>query len=105
MLMSEIFTDESKWTKGSAAKDKDGNIVSCLEPEATCFCFYGAFLLVNGGTCQIEDWKMLAGAARVSPAYGIAKWNDNDATFADILDAARRLDAMIERKKSGGSWT
>lgn len=42
MKPSELLNSPDKWTKGSAAKTKDGIPIYSGNPEAYSFCLYGA---------------------------------------------------------------
>jgi hypothetical protein len=42
MTLQELFSDESKWTKGASARDAYGNPCRWTSKQAVCFCLYGA---------------------------------------------------------------
>ena len=46
MLISELLTDESKWTQGTYARDSTG--VSCGVSEGICWCIMGAMFYCYG---------------------------------------------------------
>ncbi len=82
MLLSELLSDESKWTKGVTARDKDGNICNSKDPNAVCWCLFGAVWKADNADSADKAIR------RVIPdEFGgsIVMWNDApERTFADI---------------------
>jgi hypothetical protein len=62
MKISEVLTDESKWTKGHYAINTDGDVISAMAPEAVQYCFIGAIRKAAG-----DDWE-----AKIKQAHTIA---------------------------------
>lgn len=48
-VVRELLTGPDKWTTHYSARDKNGNPVDCLAPEACRWCVYGAVTRVYGG--------------------------------------------------------
>jgi len=46
--LQELFSNPRRWTKGSYAKNKSGDLVSVSSEQAVCFCLYGGADAVYG---------------------------------------------------------
>jgi len=91
MKVSDILCDESKWTKGALAKDKNGNKVDIHCPDAVCYCIMGAFGKAREFKNSIHKvWDSIYNI------YGnkykdIPDFNDSsDTTFEDIKKVLER---------------
>ena len=91
MKLKELFTDESRWTQGVAARDREGNIVSPNDPLAVKFC-------PDGGIRRCypyEEWSHVRIQLQHRLHYGqsITEWNDApERTFEDIQRLVNELD-------------
>ncbi len=91
MLLSELLTDESKWTKGVNARDSSGNPISCLSDKATCFCLVGATFKCNGDESPDKVYKVMD---KISDEikFSISEWNDApERTFQEVKDLVVKL--------------
>ena len=52
MKAYELLADAKNWTRGTNARDAQGNEVSSLSEDAVCWCIYGAVTkcYINEGT-------------------------------------------------------
>lgn len=79
---------EQGWTKGTYARDIDGNPVTPREPSATSFCVRGAVYCVAGTTSEHLE---ALGALNDAIPTSIITWNDApDTTFTDVYTVFRR---------------
>lgn len=69
-----LIADEATWTKGVAARNRDGAPVTSTDPEAVCFCTIGAIsrAAYQRGLCdEMHVMVMLDhAAARIHPMPG-----------------------------------
>lgn len=84
MKPSELLADEKKWTKGANAKDTKGNRVSAFDPDAACFCAWGAIrLCFNNDVTQI--W-ILRDKIEQKFCFHLTSWNDApERTHAEVI--------------------
>lgn len=100
MKLSEILTDESKWTKDQLAKDVHGKAVIWASEDAVCFCLTGACLRSDTRPFQAlipiirELYPERVGDHH---AYCIAHFNDHPDT--DWEDIKRVLTALESRNE------
>ena len=91
----ELLTPEGAWTKRKAARDRLGNEVYAADPDAVCYCSYGAiwhFELSGSLEDRLEDFLFQA-----IDGLPIAQWNDADnRTHAEVLAAFDRAIALAE---------
>ena len=52
MKAYELLADAKNWTRGTSARDAQGNETGALSEDATCWCIYGAITkcYINEGT-------------------------------------------------------
>ena len=90
MNLQELFTDESKWTKGYYARNENGNPVAWQSPNATCWCFTGAILKCYPAN---EADLVMGKVYNMIRDKFIFAFNDNPETkFADIRRVIEKLD-------------
>jgi hypothetical protein len=94
MRLQDIFTDESRWTKGAAARDINGNIANCLFDDAVSFCIYGALGKSDPDTFGVDsEIKIRRYLYDIGYIGGIAMFNDDpNTTFEDIRKMVETLD-------------
>jgi hypothetical protein len=88
----ERIADPSKWTKGAFARNKHGAAVASTDPEAVCWCSFGAITAVE--VLSAESRVFLA---RILPS-NIATWNDHS-SHDQILAG---FDLAIAKAKQNG---
>lgn len=93
MKIRELLTDESKWTKGTYGRDRQGNPVPYYSQKATAFCLSAAIFRCypqqNKGTKLYRKIQKILGIGRKS----IPGWNDDPArTFAEVKALVEELD-------------
>ena len=92
MKIKELFTDSSKWTKGSLARDKNGDLTSYYSSDAVCFCLHGAIYKCYedfGDKSSIITNKIRKEIKR----YSISGWNDaEERTFEEVKNLVEKLD-------------
>lgn len=90
MKVKELLSDSSKWTQGSFAKDKFGEVTKIDSKDATCWCLQGALQLCYGNYSinpSIYD-KVKSEINRSIPG-----WNDTpERTFEDVKQLVETLD-------------
>ena len=98
--MHEVLTDESKWVKGTLAKDKDHKDTWPLNPEAVAWCLIGLQQLCYGGTDEyyivmkkITDELETITKDNDRPLLLRSSWNnDPDRKFEDVRNLLLKLD-------------
>jgi len=89
MKVRDLLTDESKWTKGQLAKDKEGWRCAPDYKDAVCWCLYGAIY-----KCYPKANERLSVDSLVGEQLGMEAtiWNDHfDRTFRDVRDLVIKL--------------
>ena len=84
-----------RWTQGTFARQKEGNPIGPLEPNAVCWCALGAVIAVAG-----RSLPALYARATINRMYGgdFAWFNDTSTTHhADILAVFDRAIAAEEQ--------
>ena len=98
MDMKELISTPEKWTKGTEARDKNGNI--CSYSDAVCFCTLGAFeMVVNEqnitGIDRDTIFDYIAATIKKLGYHSITYFNDNH-THEDVMNL---FDKAIELSK------
>lgn len=103
MKLRELFSDESKWTKGDYARNAAGESVEVMSPAATCFCLSGAIELLHppehgvfptdARITLVNKIAVYIGARTNTPVSRtrIPEWNDS-VSFAEIRRMVEALD-------------
>jgi hypothetical protein len=92
MKAKDILTDESKWTRGTQARDRRGMPCDPRSKRAVQFCLVGAIFRVYRGWEERHRafdaiWHV------IGPTKPIEYWNDDPSrTFADVLEALEKAD-------------
>lgn len=90
MKVQDILTDESKWTQGYYARDKDNHLVSVDSPNACKFCLIGAMLKAYPEAAEKDAVETTTFRKLGS---GVANWNDApERTFAEVRALIEELD-------------
>lgn len=97
MKVRELFTDESKWTQHTRARDVNGRGVDENSPDAVCWCLTGAISHCYNPRDTIDSYVLESTIARkVEEALNgriLVVWNDNqDRTFKEVKALVERLD-------------
>lgn len=95
MKLSEILTDESKWTKGCVARNRLGDSVLASSPKACRFCLAGVISRLAGdkgygevirGILSEEISRAYPGRVGTLAWFILEQFNDHpDTTFADVM--------------------
>ena len=90
MTLKELFTDESRWTQGTPARDEKGNAVSPNDPLAVKFCLAGGIQRCY----TYEEGSHVRRQLRQQLHWqSIIQWNDApERTFEDIQRLVNELD-------------
>ncbi len=86
MKVSELLTDESKWTKEAYARNSSGDVINMSDPLATSFCLMCALRKCYGFNHTIYNtiWTSIG---------NIQTWNDKpERTFQDVRELILKLD-------------
>lgn len=89
MKIKELFTDESKWTKGRLYGDKNGQTTVQLS-EAESFCLLGACTKCYRDLderVKIENKIYEA----ILPSFTVGRFNDTH-SFTEVKELVERLD-------------
>lgn len=87
-------------TTGVSARNKEGEDVSSVDPEASCWCVVGAAAVTRKIVRTADDWYLtyMDVCSEITKVLGMADihavmgaWEDNGATDADRLAIARKL--------------
>ena len=95
MKVRELLIDESKWTRGSFAKDKTNTrSVEWDSPEAACFCLEGALIKCYPDLSELALVKYRLAQYLYShyKIINIPSWNDYQATFEQVKELINDLD-------------
>jgi hypothetical protein len=55
--LCELFSDAKRWTKGSGARDDEGNPTYSGSPKATCFCLYGGVNYLGSNNIEFSRYS------------------------------------------------
>ena len=88
-----ILSSEEKWTKGVDARDAAGEETGFDQPDATCFCLLGAYMLARqrvtgaGYMTPPDPWFLRRHRERFPDwGYEVHEWNDADTTtYEDVV--------------------
>lgn len=93
MKIKELLTDETKWTKGSFAKDKYCTAVFATSSNAICWCLSGAMIKCYSGDEYISVSKLVSNRLRRLSFGDIIKFNDDsEITFENVRNLIEGLD-------------
>jgi hypothetical protein len=100
MKISDILTDESRWTQYADARDKDEEWRDACSDSAVKFSLFGAAMRVYGGGQALEDAMVyLADAIGLEDKWyedlevGIKRWNNAPKrTFAEVRQVIEKAD-------------
>lgn len=92
--IKELFTNKSKWIKGTSWAKLNGD--GCGPDQAECFCLSGAVALIYGVNRHQIDMKLDEVANKLFPDRcnsGYISFNDHqNTTFEDILKVVNEAD-------------
>lgn len=97
-VRDEILTDESRWTKGPFAKNREGEQVPPEDSAAACWCLAGARRKAAEG-CPNEGWAAREALDAATPRgfTDFIEYNEDEATtFSDIRALLDRAIAATE---------
>lgn len=94
MKIKELFSDESKWTQGRYARDKDGIKTNIKNDNASCWCLVGAVFkcyIYHNADKAIQKLEKKFGKSK---SYkNIVQWNDHPKrTFKQVKTLVNKLD-------------
>ena len=81
MTVRELLSNESKWTHGTFARNKDGIGTGSCSPEACRWCVIGAINRVYGYKSQEGNLAYAKIVSIVGP--DVSHWNDH-ATWEEV---------------------
>jgi hypothetical protein len=92
MKMRELLSDESKWTKGTMARNESGIAISTTNGEACCFCLWGAMVWCYG--LDLSEYSRVKKQIQVELGLDtIGQWNDQpERTFEEVQALVQKLD-------------
>lgn len=86
MKIKELYTDESKWTKGAFSRDIDGNEKIFSDDSIVSWCLLGAIDKCYTSGEYMKIWKLL-----FNTVGHISNYNDSH-TFKEIKQLVEELD-------------
>lgn len=90
MKIRELYTDESKWTQYTEARNYEGDEISLNHPLAVSFCLIGAVWKCYP---DAESRKKICDKITNKIDMSIDEWNDKEErTFAQVKALADELD-------------
>lgn len=92
MKLKELFTDESKWTKGAQARDKEGKPCNIFSSNAVCWSLTGGMTKCYPNFLRFTDvrTKIFNHLGKIET---IQSWSDHIlTTFQDIKNLVEELD-------------
>jgi hypothetical protein len=97
MKVSDILTDQSRWTQGASARNKRGRWCDVLSEDAVRFCLRGAAARVYSGQALDNAISAIARAIGFDDDWGeyleklIEAWNDDKRrTLAEVRQVIER---------------
>ena len=91
MKVKELLSDESKWCQGPIARSLSGRSVSYNNPNAVCWCLWGAL-----HKCYPDENQFLTVRRKVKRYIRgdfVTDWNeDRRRTFAEVKALVEELD-------------
>lgn len=90
MKIQDLLTDESKWTKGTYARDATGAAVDDQDPAAVAWCLTGAAFKCYG--FNPTSCRLIREMAVETACAALPYWNDEHATFPEVRALIERLD-------------
>lgn len=94
-----LISDPAKWTQGSYARAVRGHEVGPSEPDAVCWCSYGALQHVRRASSD-SAWGDALIELMTAMGGGIAAFNDNN-DHAAVMAAFDRAIAQAEADAKG----
>lgn len=88
--LQELFASKSRWIRGHWAVTNRGVLVYSNNPEACAFCFDGGITKIYGkdfNRCSEVYWKV----AQELQTSCIIDWNDEKATYEDVVALCKKL--------------
>ncbi len=94
MKVSDLLTDESKWTQGAYGRDTHGKLTSIVSHSAVCWCLVGAlWLCYRDGGDGSDDAANDVERRVITRIGNMAAWNDApNRTFAEVRALVLELD-------------
>lgn len=99
MKIRELLTDESKWTKGAAARDASGEPVLCNDPSAVAWSLDGALEALYGDWIDLFSpakpirYAILRHAGLKEGSDHVSEWNDHKKRkFSEVKALIEEMD-------------
>jgi hypothetical protein len=94
--MDQIFATERQWTQGTMARDFTGTPAGVMDPDATCWCWTGAYRKAAGYTNDDEegtqDEAKIMRLHQILMVTSVVVWNDSDErTFQDVKEGLAKI--------------
>lgn len=109
--IAALISDESKWCKGVAARDIQGNALSPMEASAASFCIWGAARRVGGlGIGSLGKavrgnhfWDVMLDIGQYNPekvsSGNIGTYNDSH-SYGEIRERLKEVEAQYLKEES-----
>ena len=98
----KLLQSPKAWTKGTYARDADGNKVSSYDKNAVCWCLQGAIHKSSERGHSTEIWDVMENFLREKYGYStITSYNDQ--TLREHSDVIQMLDSFIADAKGNSN--
>jgi len=94
-----LISDPSHWTKGTFARNKDGEPRMDDEADATCWCSMGALRKVTSAGITQEYPRAIIILSQAADEH-IVKFNDSH-THAEVMAVWDKARDLAEKEKQG----
>lgn len=93
MKVSELLSDESKWTQKAMARNRSGEEIELRSPNACKWCLFGAILRCYGEKAPLpgDEQHPIVKALRIAGPFGLVAYNDSH-TFAEVRELVLKAD-------------
>lgn len=86
-----LLTDKARWTKGSCALDKQGEVCWIKSDEATCFCLFGALSRVYDKDAYAEVYNKINDHIRKTTEFNSMPDFNDSSTHEEVLALVMEL--------------
>lgn len=99
MKLSDVLSDESKWTQGAMARLADGRVTSALDENATLFCLAGGMIKIAKDD-KIPWDKLYEFVKQALSGHLVSIWNDEpERTWEEVAEVVKKVDQWIEERE------
>lgn len=96
-----LIADEKNWTQGAAARNEKGQIAYSLDPDATCWCSFGAVSKTTEGDLPANGLahnQLYDTLEKEFNCTSISEYNDNH-THTEVMSFWDKAIAAAEKQE------